>query len=637
MRKLAIKPPSQLPRRFSLALNILLSLAAIAAVLTLVAEYGFRTPPVRLRLLHIAQITIVAVFMFDRFARLALATHKVKYLKDNWLDFALVVAVCLALAGSRIFGKPGSKLLAAGALWVLISQIYILIALVLGGVSINLRFAGSGIRPAWLLLSSFAVLCLIGSGLLMLPVAVPENTAAPYYIDALFTATSATCVTGLIVRDTATDWSPFGQGVILALIQLGALGLMMFGTMLALMLGKGLSLRGADAMGQVMATERIGQVSRTVGFVVLVTLGAEAIGAISLYSMFASASENGTTAAAGTAIWQSIFHSISSFCNAGFSLFDQNMTAGVSAGWKKPLRDHWQIMAVMAPLIIIGGLGFPVLQNCAGTIWHRVKHFLNPRKTQKSLAENSLPRPRLSLHSKLVLTTTAALIVLGALGLFLLEPSTQSDRREVGYHPTIDMGSGQAADWPTPNLPRRIRDSLFQSVTARTAGFNTIDMAELSSAGKAWICGLMLIGGSPASTAGGMKTVTFALLVLTVYSTLRKRRSQEAFGRTVPMEILAKSTTIGVLYMSLAAVVTLLLAASMPGKDFIDLLFEACSACGTVGLTTGVTRQLNVFGKCVIIGAMFIGRIGPVTLLAAMASKARPAAYEYPSENVLVG
>ncbi len=637
MEKLAIKPPSQLPKRFSLALNILLSFAAVAAVFTLVAEYGFRTPPLRPRLLHIAQAVIVAIFMLDRLARLALAARKVKYFKDNWLDFALVAAVCLALAGSRIFGKPDGKLLAAGALWVLISQIYILIALVLGGVNINLRFAGSGIRPAWLLVGSFAVLCIIGSGLLMLPVAVPQDAPAPYYIDALFTATSATCVTGLIVRDTGSDWSPFGQGVILILIQLGGLGLMMFGTMLALMLGKGLSLRGADAMGQVLATERIGQVGRTIGFVVLVTLVAEVIGAIGFYGMFASASENGTTTPVGTAIWQSVFHSISSFCNAGFSLFDQNLTEGVRDAWKKPLRDHWQIMAVMAPLIILGGLGFPVLQNCAGTIWYRVKRFVNPLKTQKSLTEDSLPRPRLSLHSKLVLTTTATLIVFGALGLFLLEPSGQANRQAVGYHPTIDMGSGHPADWPTPNLPRRIRDSLFQSVTARTAGFNTIDMAELSSAGKAWLCGLMLIGGSPASTAGGMKTVTFALLVLTVYSTLRKRRSQEAFGRTVPMEILAKSTTIGFLYMCLAGVVTLLLAASMPGKAFIDLLFEACSACGTVGLTTGVTRQLNVFGKCVIIGAMFIGRIGPVTLLAAMASKARPAAYEYPSENVLVG
>ena len=636
MEKLAIKPPSQLPRRFSLALNILLSLAAVAAVLTLAAEYGFRTPPVKLRLLYISQIVIVGVFMFDRLARWALAAHKGKYFKDNWLDIALVGAVCLALVASRFFGKPGGKLLAAGALWVLISQIYILIALVLGGVSINLHFAGSGIRPAWLLVGSFAILCLIGSGLLMLPVAVPENSPAPYYIDALFTATSATCVTGLIVRDTGTDWSPFGQGVILTLIQLGALGLMMFGTMLALMLGKGLSLRGADAMGQVLATKRIGQVSKTIGFVVLVTLGAEAVGAMGLYGMFASASEN-TAAPAGTAAWQSIFHSISSFCNAGFSLFDQNMAEGVRAGWEKPLRDHWQIMAVMAPLIILGGLGFPVIQNCAATIWYRVKRFVNPGKVQKTLTKSSAPRPRLSLHSKLVLTTTAALIVIGALGLFLLDPSGGPAKQAVGYHPTIDMGSGQAADWPTENLPRRIRDSLFQSVTARTAGFNTIDMAELSSASKAWMCGLMLIGGSPASTAGGMKTVTFALLILTVYSTLRKRPGQEAFGRSIPREILAKSTTIGVLYMALAATVTLLLAASMPGVAFIDLLFEASSACGTVGLSTGVTRQLNVFGKCVIIAAMFLGRIGPVTLLAAMANKARPAAYEYPSESVLVG
>ncbi len=631
MKRLLITPKPFRSTSVIVVLNVLLGLAGAAAVAALVLEYGFRRPPVSLEILHAVEAAIVAIFIIDRLGRWVLARRRRAYLRANWIDFALIAAAGLAMA---VYLHLRGKVLAAGALYVLITQAYLLVSLLLRAVSVNLRFAGSGIHPSILLIASFLFLSLAGSGLLMLPVATPPTTPGPYYIDALFTATSATCVTGLIVRDTGGDWSPFGQGVILVLIQVGGLGIMVSGTMLAMLLGKSLSMRGSDTVGQMLATDRVGDLARIIKFVIVTAFVLEAVGAVLFYRMFAAAGR-AEMVSTGKAIWEGVFHSVSSFCNAGFSLMGSNMMEGVREGWGVPLRQRWQIMGVMAPLVVLGGLGFPVLQDCgrwarraAARLWERLKG---------NRATGRPARFRLTLHSKIVLTASVALIVVGAAGILLLELNQDRDRQVVGYHPTIDGGSGQKSDWASLSTVQRAKAAVFQSITARTAGFNTIDIAELSTASKAWICGLMTIGGSPASTAGGMKTITVALLILTVYCTIRKRRDLEVFGRTVPVELVRKTFTLAVLYLGLVAVVALLLSVAMRGWDFIDLLFEASSACGTVGLSTGITRQLNMFAKCVIIAGMFIGRIGPVTLLIAMTTRVKYVAYEYPTETVVVG
>jgi len=623
------------PLRALWVMNAVLAVTAVVAVAALILEYGFRDPPVHRSVLWIVQGAVVAVFVIERILRFALAARPLEYLRHNWTDFALIgVAVIFAIVGRRLF----SRILGAGALYVLITQAYILVALILRGVGVNLRFAGSGVHPTWLLIGSFAFFCLAGSGLLMLPAATPVERPITYQ-DALFTATSATCVTGLIVRDTGADFTPFGQAIILALIQMGGLGIMLFGTMLATLVGKGLSVRGSDALGQMVGAAGIGRLARIVKFVVVFTFAIELVGAVLLYPMFAG--PQGTTPRlpeTAHAVWNSMFHSISSFCNAGFSLYGENMMAGVREGWTVPLRDRWQVLGVMAPLIVLGGLGFPVLQDCASYgrgLLRRVVHRLGSSRLTGAKPPH---RAALSLHSKIVLSTSAVLIVVGALVLVLIEPASdvRPQRHRIGANPIGPVRDGKDT-WRDLRTPRRVREALFQSVSARTAGFNTFDEAELSDAGKLWTCGLMVIGGSPASTAGGMKTVTAALLLLTVYSVMTRRSELEVFKRSITSELLRRTVTLATLYLMLVALTVLLLCIAMPGVALVDLLFEACSACGTVGLTTGVTPHLNFMGKSVIIGAMFLGRIGPVTLLLALTTHLRHVRYAYPSEDVVIG
>ncbi|HUT56519.1 MAG TPA: potassium transporter TrkG [Phycisphaerae bacterium] len=632
-----------LPRRTALALDIVLAAAGAAAVAALVLEYGFRegARPVERAWLHAADGVIVGVFVLDRIARLLLARRPRAYFRENWIDFALMfVAVVVAGVSLRL------QVLGAAALYVLITQLYIGVVLVLRAVGLNLRFAGSGIRPAWLLIGSFAFLSLAGSGLLMLPVATPEQTSATYrplfYPDALFTGVSATCVTGLTVRNIGAEFTTFGQAVILALIQFGGLGLMLFGAVLAMFVGKGLSLRGTSAMGQMLGTEGYGQIRRMAVFVVAVTVAMETIGAVLLYPMFASAlGPDGRPLQTGQAVWQSVFHSVSSFCNAGFSLQGRNIMAGVGeAAWSAPLREHWQVLGVMAPLIVLGGLGFPVLADCASWVARGVRRrLLGTARRRDWLSQEAPSRARLSLHSRIVLCATAVLIVGGAAGLLLVEPSPGAPAPSFSRHPVgADTGSGRAPDWSEMSLPRRARAAVFQSVTARTAGFNTVDMAELSDAGKLWMCMLMTIGGSPGGTAGGMRTVTVVLLMLIVWSVVRGRRNVEVFRRSLSADILRRVVTAAALYLSLLTAVVLLLSVAMrPGFAFVDLLFESCSAVGTVGLSTGVTGSLNNFGKYVIIGGMFCGRLGMMTVMLAMVTRPARAEYYYPTENVVIG
>ena len=620
-------------------LNVVLAATAVVAVAALILEHGgFDLPPGFRLALHVAQMAVVAAFILDRLLRMFLAPRRLSYVRENWIDFAVMGAAVLAALIGAQFPR---RIISAGALYVIITQVYILVSLVLRGVNLNLAVAESGISPPMLLLGSFLLLCLVGSGLLMLPAAVQSaNYSRWWYPDALFTAVSATCVTGLIVVDTAQHFTPFGQTVILVLIQLGGLGLMLFGTVFAMLVGRALSVRGSTAMGEMLATDNVGQIKRVAVFVVLATLVFELLGAIMLYPMFAAPRViGGEVIHVPTikAVWDSVFHSISGFCNAGFSLYSDNMMAGVRQGWQTPLRDRPQMLCVLAPLIVLGGLGFPVLQDCfffgrgaAVRLWHRV------RGTVGTGLHNA-PRLKLSLHSKIVLSTSVALLAGGAIVLLLVEPPTNDTGQRIGRSEMAPGPTRPRNDWARSTPNQRIQGAVFQSITARTAGFNTVDMGELSDAGKLLMCGLMTVGGSPASTAGGMKTVTLALLLLAAWSVLMRREDVEIYRRSLPRQLVRKAVTLAVLYLLLVFVVTLLLSVAMREENFIDVLFEACSACGTVGLSTGVTTRLNLMGKYVVIAGMFIGRLGLTTVLLALTSRLRHVRYTYPHEHVIIG
>ncbi|MDP6636317.1 MAG: potassium transporter TrkG [Phycisphaerae bacterium] len=615
-------------------MNVILASAGIIAIAALVLEYGFgRNPPIEVFWLHVIQSAVVAVFVADRVIRVVLARDHLQYLRENWTDFALMGVAVVVLAG---FARSG-EVLSAGAMYVIVTQVYILAALIIRGVNVNLRFADSGIHPARLLVGSFLFMCLVGSGLLMLPAAIAEGEWMRwYYLDSLFTATSATCVTGLVVKGTGSTFTPFGQAVILGLIQLGGLGIMMFGTVMAMMVGKMLSLKGTDTLGQMLNTNQIGRIARVARFVLIATFSLELIGALLMFPMFLNANGNsGSPLTAPQAMWYSVFHSVSAFCNAGFSLYDKNLMAGVGDGWAA-LRDRWQMMGVISPLIILGGLGFPVLQDIGkwfGDVFGRIRRAM---RGKWSMDFSPLPRKRLTLHSKIVLSTTVILLVWGAVILWAVETVEAPRPFTPGRDPNDPAVVSDS--WRSSSNMSKAKESIFASITARTAGFNTIDMNQLSDGGKLWMCGLMTIGGSPASTAGGMKTVTLAILVLVACSVLRNRNELEVYHRSVTVDIIRKVVALAILYICLLLTITLLLSITMGGTyQFIDLLFESCSACGTVGLSTGVTEKLNDPARCVVMAGMFIGRLGPLTLLLAMAGRTRQTKYSYPSENIIIG
>jgi len=630
--------PDEPPRpKTPLTMNVVLAATGLVAVATLILEYGFADrPPIPRPWLHVIQSIVVAVFVIDRFARLFLAKDHLRYFRENWTDFALMFLAAVVLGGfTHFYGE----VLSAGALYVIVTQVYILVALIIRGVNVNLRFTDSGIHPARLLVGSFLFLCLIGSGLLMLPAAVADN-AKWYYEDALFTATSATCVTGLVVKGTGSHFTLFGQAVILGLIQLGGLGIMMFGTVMAMMVGKTLSLRGSHTLGHMLSTDQIGQIGRVARFVLIATFSLELIGAVLMLPMFLNACDSGgQPLTVGRAVWFSVFHSISAFCNAGFSLYDENMMAGVGAGWGA-LRDQWQMLGVMAPLIILGGLGFPVLQDLGRYFRSTLVRWRRAMKGKWSMDSTPLPPRRLTLHSKVVLSTTVVLLLWGAVVLWAVETAKAPRPFTPGRDPRAASNTAPGNDWTRMSHLGRARESIFSSVTARTAGFNTINMNELNDAGKLWMCGLMTVGGSPAGTAGGMRTVTLAVLVLVACSVLRNRSELEAYNRSIAGDVIRKAVTLAILYLAVLLRVTILLSLTLTGEnppELVDVLFEASSACGTVGLSTGVTKLLTEPAKYIVICAMFVGRLGPLTLLLAMAGRARRTQYSYPSENIIIG
>ncbi len=596
--------------RFEHMLDNLLVLTSVLAIATLVLDDGgFTLPPGLKSALHDIEGVIVGLFAAERLARLWLARDRLRHLRHHWFEYALLAVVPLVYI---VEWELRGRVLSAGVIFLVTTQVYILATLVIRAVGLNLRLSGSGIPPQRLLIGSFALLVLVGSGLLMLPAAVqPASYPGWGYADALFTAVSASCVTGLAVVDTGTHFTLFGQSLILALIQFGGLGIMLFGTVFAMLVGRGLTLRGSDTLGKMVAADNLGEIGRVAAFVVLTTLAVEAAGAAMLYPMFSGGHDAlGQPLSTAGAVWHSVFHSVSAFCNAGFSLYGGSLMHGTAEGWVRPLDRHWQILGVFAPLIVLGGIGFPVLRYCGQTALSlaRRRHWPGrpvPRDHRR------LPRVRLNLHSRVALAATALLIPLGAAGLWCFE------RLHGGR-----LGIGQA---------------LFQSVTARTAGFNTIDMAALSPAGKLLMCGLMSVGGGPASTAGGLKTVTLAVLVLAVWNTIRRRREFELFRRSVSSELVSRIVALAVLYLALLAAVTLALTILMPGVQALDLFFEACSACGTVGLSTGITAGLTPGAKFIIMAAMFAGRVGPLTILLALTRRLRPVDYSYPTEHVIIG
>ncbi len=488
---------------------------------------------------------------------------------------APLLAVTLLLAALASAGRP-----AAALGWLAAYQAVVLLLVVVrseAAAEVIEHFVG---RPALLVLVSFVVLIALGTLVLSFPVA--SATGEPVSpIDALFTSTSAACVTGLIVLDTPRDFSWPGQLVILLLIQAGGLNIMVLSAFAALLLRQGLGLRGEQALGEVLDLQPTRSPRRLVAFIVVSTLAVEAVGAAILTVAFVRHGEPITVA-----LWRGLFTAVSAFCNAGFAL-QTNSLIGYAA--------NPAVLLTVAALITLGGLGFAVLAFG----WLRASG-------NRGLG--------LATQARLVVTVSIVLVVGGALAYGAIE-----------WHRTLSgLGPFDKAC-----------NALFQSVTMRTAGFNSVSFDRLHPATLLITLLLMFIGASPGGTGGGIKTTTAAVLLSSVTAVARGESRAVVFGRTIPLETVYRSaavTVLGVLVVSGAAV--LLLMTQNAGLDM--LMFETVSAFGTVGLSLGVTPHLDILGKLVIVVVMVIGRVGPLSL-ALLLGRRRPGRVEYPEARIMVG
>ena len=584
-----------------IGLNVLAAAFVVASFVTLFG--GFERPFLPERILYILQVVLLFVFIAEKLVRLFNAVSKLSFLRANWFEIPLLIALGVAVFGAGHWFAPG----AAEAVKVrhFAVGIYLIVQVVAKLCRTSVNLAASGKSPTQTLIASFVVLIVSGAGLLMLPRAAAPDKENVDFVDALFTATSATCVTGLIVKDTGQDFSLMGQVVILSLIQLGGLGIVVFGAVFALLLGQAFSLRESVAMQDLLSTRTLSRIGNMIAFIFIGTIFIEAIGTISLFGMW---DDVPSWSGRYDQWFCSVFHSISAFCNAGFSLFNKSFIN---------YNRNWQVYGVVCPLIILGGLGFSVLYDLVNIASDRVKRFFKKWFFKRYRFSMEAPK-RVQLQTKIVLFVSAVLIAAGTLAILLFEKyAGQSDSSQrVG-----------------------ILGALFQSVTARTAGFNTVQISAMSPSSKFVLILLMFIGGSPGSTAGGIKTVTLAVVLMTAVAALRKRGEVEMFKRSVRIVIVGRAITVVLLFIVVLFVTTLVLSITEHSNGFAmsDIMFEAGSALGTVGLTTGITPSLTTVGKLIIIATMLIGRLGPLTLLAALTFNLKPAQYNYPDESVIVG
>lgn len=430
-----------------------------------------------------------------------------------------------------------------------------------------------------IIILGFASVIFFGTLLLMLPVS-SKSGAATSFINSLFTATSAVCVTGLVIKDTATYWSYFGQTIIILLIQLGGLGIISVAAFLTMLSGRKISLMQRSTLQDAISAQQVGGVVRLTKFVFKIAFLIEFTGMLVMLPVFIK--NYGIKG-----IWLSFFHSISAFCNAGFDLMGDKSGNFSSLTF---FSGNIFISGVISALILVGGIGF---------------------LTWDDFVQNKLKFKKYRMQSKLILLTTGILIIVPAIWFFF-------------------------GEFSNVKFSERFCQSFFQAITPRTAGFNTADLTKLTGVGKALIVVLMLIGGSPGSTAGGMKTTTVAVLFANMFATFKKKKSVKCFGRRMDDEVIKTASVILMLYLVLFLISGFVISA-VEKLPIGICLFETASAIGTVGLTLGITPSLGVISKLVLIALMFFGRVGGLTLIFAAVSKKTVDISQYPVEKITVG
>lgn len=542
---------------------------------------------------------ILLLFGLQEITRFAIAPNRLAHLRTRRLEALLAAVVLLELAlGSRIVSwvEGMGTGLSPGTLTLLYlggAQFTLLAALALRGLRENRWLASRSLTPGLVLVISFGGLIILGTLLFKTPHATVSGISWP---DALFVATSAVCVTGLSTVDVSATFTPHGQWVLLGLIQLGGLGVMTITYFFAYFMAGGVSLRNRIGLSDLLSEENIGQIGGVLAIIVAFTFGVEIIGALLIHASLA-----GHPDAPENLAFFSLFHAVSAFCNAGFST--------LSSGLADPrVADRPWFLGTIIPIVILGGIGYPVVKN----LWDN-----SVASVRRRLGLRLATPPRLTANSRVVLVTTACLLFGGTVTFWITEYAFAA----------VPGATASDSTWLT---------AFFYAASSRTAGFNVTATDTLLPASAALMMVLMFIGGGPASTAGGIKTSTLAVAFLSLRRVLYGRRDIEAFGRRLSDELANRALSIILVAVAFTTAVSVSLLALHPEMDAADLVFEAVSAVATTGLSRGVTPELGDPAKFVLSAAMLIGRVGVLSFLLAFIPRREPTGLRLPETHIVL-
>ncbi len=568
-------------------LDLFLFISSSILIVGFLIDYGFFLSDNLKNIIYTSSYILVGFYLLDVLWKLYpfIKSHNVKDLQNVHIvpyivtGLILIQYLLIKMNIYNLFIADRSHLF----YYLIITKIYILyIFFNKFSKIVNLILPNTRLESGEVFIISFLIIITIGTFLLMMPRATVQKGSMPF-VDSLFTSTSAVCVTGLIVVDTATYFTRFGQIIILFLLQIGGLGVMTFTSFFSIFFFKKMTLREKFMMSDVLSYDKVGDIHNIINKILIITFSFEALGALSLYLRFKNYFQDKSLA-----LFHSVFQSVSAFCNAGFSTFTTSL---------ENFSTDVGINLTVSTLIIIGGLGFLVLMDLFRPV-------------------NSKKHRLLSSQTKLVLVVTVSLIILGTVFIFGMENTEL-----------------------LKNLPidQKIMASYFQSVTARTAGFNTVDIGGLTTPVLFMLIFLMFVGASPGSTGGGIKTTTFGLLIATVVSSIRGKSDVELYNRKINNSLIYRALSLVVISMLYIFTVFIILLIT---EDFSvkDTLFELVSAFGTVGLSTGITSSLSTIGKIAITITMYVGRLGPITLALALTTKEKTVNVKYPEEkSIMIG
>ena len=563
------------------------------SILSLFLEYGIHQTRIIFWITDVLDYLIIVLFVSEAVIRITRAENKLHFIRGNFFDLLLLTVIVALFIYTRYMrytlGESETSRLSTNI--ILIRNAFNILKILGRMKRLNAYIKSVSSHPAQTIAFSFIIIILIGTIFLMLSISTADESRLGF-INSLFTATSAVCVTGLIVVDTATKFSLFGQIVILILIQIGGLGIMILSYFGAFVIGKRISIEEKLALSYLLNEQDMQKLSTTIMRIIFITFGIELTGALILYGNF-----NDLYGDTGKAVFFSLFHAVSAFCNAGFALFSDSLEY-----FKSDIGMNFTI----AGLIITGGISFSVIFNL-------IENFRSNVET--NIFSRHIRRSNLTLNTKLVLVITGFLIFSGMLFVYVLE----------------HRGNLIQYDLKTQYL-----SAFFQSVTLRTAGFNTINFATLRVPTLFMMILFMFIGGASGSTAGGVKVNTVSVVFAYLKSVLYNRKETTLMNNFISKNTINKSFLIVFLALCVVFTGTFILSLLEP-FPFDKILFEVVSAFGTVGLSTGITGSLRILSKIIIITLMFIGRLGPMTLIIALSQKPDQIRVKYPEGNILIG